>query len=978
MKHPYKSFTLAFRVLTLIAFFMIGATQTAKACHGVAIVAPTATASATTLTINGSSDPATCGCGPFWMEVEVACSPSTFLGTPPVPSSALWGNYPWYHSTLNLSAAEACVLEPYFPITIPFSQLCPGTTYYWRVREFVEGSSSASPWSTAFSFTTPGLPPTTTLVATASAYTGCPGDVVQFNATVTGGCPGSFFNYSWAPTAGLSNPNIANPTLTIQNSSTTYTVTVTGGCVSITSADDTVQIVNGPPPIAGAPLANPTSVCSGNGTLITLVGQNPNSTIQWQISTNGINWFNISGATNDSLNTGPITSTLYYQAIVTGTGWPNGTGCGSSTSPPVIITVNPGVVANAGANTTVCNGSCATLTGTGGASYTWMPGNLTGASISVCPTVATTYTLTVTDASGCTGTDQVLVNVSNPTVTASPDVSICTGNTTVLIANGPLGNTYSWSPSATLSGANTPNPTATPSATTTYTVTATNSFGCIAIDSVTVTVTTAPPLVLSSDISICAGGSTTLTASGLTTYSWMPGNLTGSTVTVTPSSTTTYTVVGSNGNCSSTDSVTVSITPPPTAFAGPDFSICIGSQGTLNVLTTGTSYSWAPTGSIVGSSTGQNVVIQPTTNTSYTVTVVGPGGCISTDVVQVGVNPTPTVTATTTDNSICVGQSSSLSSSGAVVYSWIPTVGVQNPNQVTTSVTPPTTTTYQVVGLDVNGCADTASVTITVNELPGVYLTSTPSECGDTTGTIVYSGTTGGLAPYTYTINNQATTIPINGIVGGSYTIVTTDANGCTSSQVVTVGTVNNSFVNAFASPSFGVYPLPVNFTSSGSNGLTNWNWSFGDNSATGSGQNTNYTYTGPGVYTIILTAWNNLPGCQVYDTISVEVVEQAVVALPNVFTPNGDGTNDQFIATLSGVKDISVEIYDRWGAMVYEGNIGGLAGSPQDVQLWDGKSKGGKDVADGVYYYIVNANGYDTKQYPFQGFVHLLKTPKP
>ncbi|HEU4717632.1 MAG TPA: hypothetical protein VFU15_07355, partial [Bacteroidia bacterium] len=391
------------------------------------------------------------------MEIEVACSATTFTGTMPIPSSGSWGNYPYYHSTLNPPGPEDCVLEPYFPCSIPFSQLCPGTTYYWRAREFVEGSSSAGPWSAAQPFTTPGSPPVTTLVATASQYDACPGDMIQLNASVTGGCPGSFFSYSWSPTVGLSNPNIANPVLTVQAASTVYTVTVTGGCVTITSADDTVAITNGPPPITGSPTANPPSICSGGSSVVTLSGQDPSSTIQWQTSTNGVNWFNISGATSSSYNTGPMTSTLYYQAIVTGSGWPAGSGCGTNTSPPVIVTVNPSPAADAGANTTVCTGACTTLTGSGGVSYVWQPGNLNTQSINACPVATTTYSLTVTDANGCTGTDQVTVSISNASVTASPDVSICTGNSTVLVASGPAGNTYSWSPSGTLSGANTAN-----------------------------------------------------------------------------------------------------------------------------------------------------------------------------------------------------------------------------------------------------------------------------------------------------------------------------------------------------------------------------------------------------------------------------------------------------------------------------------------------------------------------------------------
>jgi len=697
--------------------------------------------------------------------------------------------------------------------------------------------------------------------------------------------------------------------------------------------------------------------------------------IQWQVSPNGISWFNIPGATNDSLNTGSLSSSLFYQAIVTGSGWP-GSGCGTATSPPVHVIVNPSPTANAGASSTVCSGSCANLSGSGGVTYNWMPGNLSTQNVTVCPLSNTTYTLTVTDANGCTATANVSVTVSSASVSASPDVSICTGNNTVLNATGPVGNTYSWSPAATLVGANTANPTATPVSTTTYTVTATNGIGCTAVDSVVVTVTAAPPLSVSNDTTFCAGGNATLFASGATTYTWMPGNLSGSSISVNPTTTTTYTVTGNNGNCISQDSVTVTVSPPPVAFAGPDFSICNGTQATLGVATSGATYLWQPSTGIVGSNTLQNITIDPSTNTSYTVTVTSATGCFSTDVVNVTVNPAPNVFATSPDNSICIGSSTTVNGGGALSYQWIPAVGLGSPNSASTSANPSNTTTYQVVGTDANGCKDTASITVVVNPLPSIYMTSTPTECGDTTGTIDFGGIVAGTGPFTYQIGAQTySQLPINNLNSGNYNVTITDANGCISTTTVNVGMVNTSFVVASANPTFGVYPLPVSFSGSGSPGLDNWHWDFGDAVGSGTGQTTSYTYPSAGTYPVVLTAWNDAFGCAVYDTILITVVEQATITLPNVFTPNGDGTNDGFAATVSGVKDIKVEIFNRWGGHVFDGSQTGLAPTPLQVELWDGKAKGGGVVDDGVYYYVVTATGYDGKDYPMKGFVQIIKS---
>jgi len=980
MAKSYGSTSRILKISTLVVLLFVGAANTAKACHGVNIFGLSSVTNASDLTISGSSDASTCGCGPYWMEVEVTCNPSGFTGASPAPSSPLWGTAPWYHSGLNVPGygpplwTEQCATEPYFDIVVPFAQLCPGTTYYWRVREYVEGSNSASTWAGPYSFTTPGLPPSAILSTTASENTVCPGDTIQLNATVSGGCPGATFSYSWVPTTGLSNPSIANPTA-IVSSATVYTVTVTGGCFTITSNDDTVQVHMAPNVSGGTPTATPTSVCSGQSSVIVLTGTGTGN-IQWQVSPNGISWFNISGATDDTLLTGPLSSSLYYHAIITGTGWP-GSGCGTAVSTPVQVTVSPSPVADAGTGITICQGSCGNLTGTGGASYNWQPGNMGTQNITVCPTVTTTYSLTVTDASGCTATDNVTVVVSNASVTASPDVSICNGNNTILIASGPNGNTYSWTPSGSLTGANTANPTASPTVTTTYVVTSTNTNGCTAADSVVVTVTSAPPITVSNDTALCSGGSVTLTASGANSYSWQPGNQSGSSITVNPFSTTTYTVTGNNNNCLTVDSVVVNIAPPPAVFAGPDFAICNGTHATLNVSTAASNYTWQPSTSIIGSNTAQSIVIDPTANTSYTVTVTAANGCISRDTINVAVNVPPTVTATSPDNTICAGSNTTVSASGASSFVWIPSVGLQNPNQASTTANPSTTTTYQVVGTSANGCMDTASITITVNPLPGVYLTSTPTECGDTTGTIVYNGAVNGTAPYTYTIGSQTysqSQFPLQGFGQGTYTVITTDANGCSSSQVVWVGMQNTSFVSGAASPMFGVHPLPVGFGASGSSGLTNYHWDFGDGVGTANSQSANYVYNSTGTYVVVVTAWNDLYGCAVQDTLTIEVVDEAVVKLPNVFTPNSDGTNDFFSADISGVKDMKVEVYNRWGNLVFDGSQNGLSSSPQTLTLWDGKANSGNMSADGVYYYVINAVGYDGNQYPFNGFIQILK----
>src|SRR5712691_8774803 len=138
-----KNYITPGRSIKLFLFSLLlvfGSFQSAKACHGLALVGLTQTAVAGGINIDANSDPNTCGCDPYWMEVEVTCDPNGFTGNSPIPSSGLWGTAPWYHSNENIANinADNCVLEPYVTIFVPYAQLCPGTQYYFRAREFVQ------------------------------------------------------------------------------------------------------------------------------------------------------------------------------------------------------------------------------------------------------------------------------------------------------------------------------------------------------------------------------------------------------------------------------------------------------------------------------------------------------------------------------------------------------------------------------------------------------------------------------------------------------------------------------------------------------------------------------------------------------------------------------------------------------------------------------------------------------------------------
>src|SRR5690606_15615452 len=320
----------------------------------------------------------------------------------------------------------------------------------------------------------------------------------------------------------------------------------------------------------------------------------------------------------------------------------------------VTVTVNTLPNANAGDDVSTCQGTAVTLTASGGSSYLWSNG-ATSQSITVNPNNTTTYSVEVTQ-DGCSSTDQVVVTVNSlPNINAGNDVTILEGESVTLTATG--GTSYVWS-----NGETTQSITISPTTTTTYTVTGSES-GCEATDEVTVFVQTDDVTAnAGNDETICQGESTTLTATGGTTYEWSTGETTAS-ITVNPNETTTYSVTAYSisGNNSDTDEVTVTVNALPNANAGDDISTCQGTAVTLTA-SGGSSYLWS------NGATSQSITVNPNTTTTYSVEVTQ-NGCSSTDEVIVTVNPLPTINAGN-DVTILEGESITLTATGGTSYVW--------------------------------------------------------------------------------------------------------------------------------------------------------------------------------------------------------------------------------------------------------------------------------------------------------------------
>jgi uncharacterized delta-60 repeat protein len=310
----------------------------------------------------------------------------------------------------------------------------------------------------------------------------------------------------------------------------------------------------------------------------------------------------------------------------------------------------------------------------------------------------------------------------------------------------------------------------------------------------------------------CYGDSNAIamvTASGGTppyTYTWTPTGINSATATGLAAG--IYTIVVADAG-STVSSATINITQPPpvslTPVATPS-AICLGNASTISANASGGTspytYTWQP-----GNLSGATQTVYPNSQTIYTITVEDVNNCVGTGVTTVTVNPLPTITAGTSNSIICVGQTATISASGANTYTWSPVGSGSN-----IVVTPSVNTVYTVSGTDANGCVNSSTKSVTVNPLPVVTAnTSATIICGPPyqgSATITASGAS------TYTWNTSATTtaIAVSPSITTVYTVTGTDANGCLNSTSFTQSVSACTGISATLNDrtEFEVFPNPT------------------------------------------------------------------------------------------------------------------------------------------------------------------------
>lgn len=415
----------------------------------------------------------------------------------------------------------------------------------------------------------------------------CAGDTAMLTA------PAGMTTYQW------SNGGSAQSTSVMASSTFTVTVTNANGCEN---QDEVLVTVNSLPNID---LGMDTSICVGDSIMF--------------IATSGMTsylWSN--SATTQAVSIGAAGT--YAVTVVDANACEN--------SDDIVLTLDT-LPAFEIADATVCDGDMHEFNGPSGLSYQWSNSQ---SSQSIMVSAAGNYTLTATDANGCSGLDSATLFLNDlPVVQISGDTAFCSGGSVSLSAGA--FSAYQWSNNDTVASISI-------TAGGIYSVIVTDSNNCSNSDSITVTENALPNVSAGSDVEVCDGESVTLSGSGALTYQW--SNSVANGVSFVPSASGNYTVTGTDANgCDNSDVVSVTVNDNPAINLGTDTVICEGSSIVLNAGSGFSSYSWS------NSASSQSITVNAADAGTYAVTVIDDNGCEGSDEILIEVNDCLGIATTT-------------------------------------------------------------------------------------------------------------------------------------------------------------------------------------------------------------------------------------------------------------------------------------------------------------------------------------------
>jgi gliding motility-associated-like protein len=767
---------------------------------------------------------------------------------------------------------------------------------------------------------------------TSSVY----GDGIQLIVFSTPSCGNNTVNAPYCqqilPGAGATNVSVSG--LIVGN---TYYIMIDGFagdlCDYVIGANTGIAI-----PVDVTPLTS--TICNGDNVNLTASGGN--GTYTWNASAD----LNITSGAS-VVATPPGVGTYTY-TVNSATGNPL---CPSSTlAVATIIVNNCGCAVNATNSGDICVGGGLIdlfTSNVANATYSWTgPGGFTSTSQNPTgitpPAIAGSYNYIVTTTVlgvPCSSTTTLVVNPL-PTVSAGTYSSVCSDDPDVALVGSPVGGTFS---GTGVTGSNFDPSVETQTITYSYT----DGNGCSNTASTSITSVSPSSINAGTYSAVCVDASNislvgsplagTFSGTGVSGNSFDPS---------VGTQTVTYTYFDAGG-CGGSATTTITVNQLPIVSAGSYSAVC-SNAAVVPLVGSPVGGTFSGTGV-----TGNN--FNPASGTqTLTYNFTDGNGCSNSATASITVNNLPVVTSgnygpycVDAANVSLVGTPAggTFSGTGVTLNSFDPSVGNQ-------------TVVYTYT--DINGCVNSANTAIQINQLPNINAGTDIIICFGTSVTLTGSGG----ATYTWdgAINGQTFTPSIGNTI---YTVTGTDINGCINTDAVSINVLPLPIADMSSDVNIGNPVLTVTFTNTSSNSV-NYIWNFGNGiTISNSLSNQTNSYTNEGNYLVTLTASNGI--CSDIDSLYIDVIPfpAPIVHVPNVFTPNQDGANDEFFIDTKYASQIEIVILNRWGNVVFE--------STDLNEKWTGDVKG-DPASDGVYFFKYIVTGVNSDIIQGHGNITLIR----
>ncbi|NCT93019.1 MAG: T9SS type B sorting domain-containing protein [Chitinophagaceae bacterium] len=815
------------------------------------------------------------------------------------------------------------------PNTAAYANITTGNTYSVTVTNAAGCTAVTSTTVTVNALPTP-------TISASGPLSFCAGNSVDL--TASGGV-----SYAWS-----GGPNTA----TYANISTgnTYSVTVTNaaGCTAVTSTTVTVNALPTPTISASGPL----SFCAGNSVNLTASG--------------GVSYAWAGGPSTAAYAN--ITTGNTYSVTVT-----NAAGCTAVTSTTVTVKALPTPTISASGPLSFCAGNSVDLTASGGVSYAWAGGPNTAAYANI--TTGNTYSVTVTNAAGCTAMTSTTVTVNPlPNLQVNTPAAVCSPGVVNLtlpaVTSGSTisGTTYTYYTNAAATQV-LQAPTAVGSTGTYYIKSTFTATGCAVVKAITVTITPQASITINTPAAVCAPSTVNLTAAAITAGSEPGLTFAYYTDAAAQHSLANPAAVAGSGiyyikgtpvsGCSAIVPVALTINPLPQLVVNNPAAVCAPAIVSLTdaAVTNGSETNLRF--SYFSDASASQPIARPSaitgSGTYYIKAEQTITGCTRIGQATVTINPEPSgQLLTPAVTYICEGSFLTLNASGAQSYQWLlnqqPVAGATGDSYQATQAGEYTVqfrsgSCVKVAGNPiklemlskpdvnfsiVNACAGTATQFNNQSQTANSGGINWLWDFGDGTGSNQVSAThiyqAAGNYIVTLTASNPTCNMLVNKTIG--YTVPAAVPAIRYADKEVLSGV---SFV--VSARSIGVQYL--------------WQPVTGINNSTLASPT--FTVTQDTRYTVSITSDK---GCNTVDTLMVKVIKGAEIYVPQGFTPNGDGQNDRLFPILVGIQELKYfKVFNRWGNLVFQTKQGG------ERSGWDGTVAGSQQMS-GSYTWI--AEGLD------------------